>query len=215
MSFTFEFTEDQLTQLLPKNKECADWFYYLQAILPDYEITTPRRVAAFIAQCSHESGQFTVLEENLRYNAAGLMRVWPRLFPTQEIANQYSGRPEKIANKVYASRMGNGVEASGEGWKYRGRGVIQLTGKSNYTACSKSLYDDETLVDNPDLLLNKDSAIYAACWYWHSHDLNKYADMDDMLTITKKINGGTMGLEERKKNYDTALSLFQSSEFAS
>ena len=131
-----ELTKEQLKQLLPKNPYIDYWYNALSQLLPDYEINNAKRIAAFIAQCSHESGGFTALEENLNYKAATLRKIFPKYFPTDEIANEYASMPNKqqaIANKVYANRMGNGDEASGDGFKYKGRGLIQLTGKDNYT----------------------------------------------------------------------------------
>ena len=136
MLFRSELTKEQLKQLLPKNPYIDYWYNALSQLLPDYEINNAKRIAAFIAQCSHESGGFTALEENLNYKAATLRKIFPKYFPTDEIANQYASMPNKqqaIANKVYANRMGNGDESSGDGFKYKGRGLIQLTGKDNYT----------------------------------------------------------------------------------
>lgn len=207
MPFDCNFTEDVLKQMLPRNKECSEWFYYLVQILPDYEVTTAPRVAAFMAQCAHESGQFTVLQENLNYSAAGLRKIFPKYFPTDELANQYARQPEKIANRVYGGRMNNGPEATGDGWRFRGRGIIQITGRDNYTRCSQDLYEDDTLVQDPDKLCSKDGSIYSACWFWWGRGLNDFADAGDMLTITKRINGGTIGLDDRMKHYNHFLHL--------
>lgn len=207
MPFDCNFTEDVLKQMLPRNKECSEWFYYLDQILPDYEVTTAPRVAAFMAQCAHESGQFTVLQENLNYSAAGLRKIFPKYFPTDELANQYARQPEKIANRVYGARMSNGPEATGDGWRFRGRGIIQITGRDNYTRCSQDLYEDDTLLQDPDKLCSKDGAIYSACWFWWGRGLNDFADAGDMLTITKRINGGVNGIEDRMKHYNHFLHL--------
>lgn len=207
MPFECNFNAEVLAKMLPRNKECAEWFYYLEQIIPDYEITTAPRVAAFMAQCAHESGQFTVLQENLNYSADGLQKIFKKYFPTPESTRGYARQPEKIANKVYANRMSNGNEASGDGWRFRGRGIIQITGRDNYTRCSQDLYEDNTLLDNPDKLCSKDGAIYSACWFWYGRGLNAFADAGDMLTITKRINGGTIGLEDRMKHYNEYIRL--------
>jgi putative chitinase len=172
-------------------------------LLPDYDINTPKRIAAFIAQCSHESGGFRVLTENLNYKAAGLRRIFPKYFPTDELAKQYEKQPRKIANRVYANRMGNGDESSGDGFRYCGRGLIQLTGRSNYQNFADSL--EMKVEDVPDYLATFEGAAQSACWFWETNKLNQWADAGDILTLTKRINGGTIGLEDRKKHYDHAL----------
>lgn len=200
---SFEFTKNHLKEILPGVPYLDEWYDALSKVLPDYDITTPERISAFIAQCAHESGGFKTLKENLNYNSASLRRVWPRLFPTIEIANQYAHKPEMIANRAYGNRMGNGDEASGDGWRHCGRGLIQLTGKANYTAFAESI---ETLVDElPEYLLTFEGAIQSACWFWKSNNLNQYADSGDILTMTKRINGGTIGLSDRIKHYKHAL----------
>ena len=171
--------------------------------LPDYDINTPQRVAAFIAQCAHESGGFKFLKENLNYRAESLCRVWPKYFPNLEIAKQYAQKQEKIANRAYANRMGNGPEESGDGWKFCGRGLIQLTGRNNYQAFADSIETD--IEDIPAYLATFEGAVQSACWFWESNNLNKWADQGDILTLTKKINGGTLGLEDRIKHYNHAL----------
>ena len=202
----FDFTQDHLVQLLPGNPYVEYWHSALMQCLPDYEIDTPQRVAAFVAQCSHESGGFKMLKENLNYRAETLLKVFPKYFATLAIAQQYAHKQEAIANKVYANRMGNGPEASGDGFKYCGRGLIQLTGKSNYTAFAASI---ETPVEEiPEFLATFEGAVQSACWFWESNNLNQYADTGDILTMTKRINGGTIGLEDRKKHYQHALHVF-------
>jgi putative chitinase len=201
-----ELTKDQLKQLLPKNPYIDQWYNALSQLLPDYEINTPQRIAAFIAQCAHESGEFTALKENLNYRAVTLRKIFPKYFPTDEIANQYANLPNKqeaIANKVYANRMGNGDEASGDGFRYCGRGLIQLTGKDNYSwfAASIGISPDEA----SEYLQTFEGAAQSACWFWESNNLNAFADVGDILTMTKRINGGTIGLEDRKKHYEHAL----------
>ena len=205
MSFQCNFTVDALRSMLPKNKEVAEWHHYMVEVLPRFEITTRNRVAAFVAQCGHESASFKILQENLNYSATGLRGIWPKRFPTMEIAQQYHRQPQKIANKVSASRMGNGDEASGDGYKYRGRGLIQLTGKSNYTAFSHDIYGDNRMVENPDLVAQKIHALYSACWFWHKNKINAIADAGDMVKMTRVINGGKIGLADRIEHYNHAL----------
>jgi putative chitinase len=206
--FTFNFTQDQLGQCIGKNPYIDHWYSALNTILPDYEINTPQRVAAFLAQCAHESGNFTALHENLNYRAVTLRKVFPKYFPTDELAEQYAQQPEKIANRVYGGRMGNGDEASGDGYRYCGRGLIQLTGKQNYTKFAESI---DTPVDEvPEFLGTFEGAIQSACWFWETNNLNQYADSGDILTKTKRINGGTIGLEDRQQHYNHALQVFGS-----
>lgn len=177
----------------------------LNAEMGHYEITTPLRIAHFIAQLAHESGAFKYTSENLNYSAKALMAVFGKYFPTAELANNYERNPEKIANRVYANRMGNGNEESGDGWKYRGRGLIQLTGKDNYSQCSRDMNLD--LINNPDQLANDANiAVLAAGWYWSVRKLNLYADSDDIISITKRINGGLNGIDDRKAYLERAKS---------
>lgn len=160
-------------------------------------INTPLRLAHFFAQLAHESG-LKPISENLNYSAEGLVKIFKRYFPTLEIAKLYTRQPQKIANKVYSNRMGNGDENSGDGWKYRGKGFIQITGKNNYKALTQNTKID--YLNNPDLLLNEADAMISALWYWNINNLNRFADKDDILSITKAINGGTNGIEDRKKH---------------
>jgi putative chitinase len=203
MSFKFTFTEAKLAKCLPRNKNIPELFKALNEMLPKYEINTVERVAAFLAQCGHESVDFTVLKENLNYSAEGLSKVFPKRFPTAAAAQPYHRNPEKIANNIYANRMGNGPEASGEGFKYRGRGAIQLTGKENYTAFSKSISKtlDETVAHTETLA----GAIESACWFWKKNGINEIADKLDITAMTKRINGGTIGLAERKQHFEENL----------
>jgi putative chitinase len=176
------------------------------AMIPDtaakFQINTPLRLAHFLAQCGHESGGFKATQENLNYSAKGLMGIFKKYFPTEAIANAYQRNPQKIANKVYASRMGNGDEASGEGYKFRGRGYIQLTGKENYTAFGKSIGED--IPSNPDVVASK-YALLSAAWFFSKNGLHKMADegaSDTVVTkITKRVNGGTIGLPDRIKHF--------------
>ena len=206
MSFTFNFTKEQLKEMIPRNPYVDQWFEALTSILPDYDITTPQRVAAFLAQCAHESGGFVFLKENLNYKAASLRRVFPKYFPDDAIAAQYAGKGEMIANRVYANRMGNGDEASGDGFRYCGRGLIQLTGKNNYTFFAGSL--DIPVEEASEYLQTFEGAVQSACFFWESNKLNQWADSGDILTLTKRINGGTIGLEDRQKHYNHALHIF-------
>ena len=201
------FTEDAVHQLIPKVKNFDEWYSNLINILPEYDIDTPKRVAAFMAQCGHESGGFTLMQENLNYSAKGLRGTFGKYFPNDDIAKQYERKPEKIANRVYANRMGNGPEESGEGWYFRGRGIVQITGKNNYTKCSQSLFESNVLVENPDLLLETEYAIHSACWFWSAARLNELADIGDIKTMTKRINGGFIGLEDRINHYNHAIEI--------
>jgi putative chitinase len=199
-------TLSQLKQLLPKNPYVEHWHHALEQLFPDYDINTPKRMAAFIAQCSHESGGFMVLKENLNYKPASLRKLFSKYFPTDELAQQYCSKPNKqtaIANRIYGNRMGNGDESSGDGYRFCGRGLIQLTGRSNYQSFADSL--EMNINDVPEYLATFEGAAQSACWFWETNGLNKYADAGDILTLTKRINGGTIGLEDRKKHYDHAL----------
>ena len=201
-----ELTKEQLKQILPKNPHIDQWFEALSQTLPKYEIDTPQRIAAFLAQCAHESGEFTTLKENLNYKAATLRKIFPKYFPTDEIANQYASMPNKqqaIANRAYANRMGNGDEASGDGYRYSGRGLIQLTGKENYSWFAASI--EITVEEAAQYLETFEGACQSACWFWETNKLNQWADIGDILTLTKRINGGTIGLEDRIKHYEHAL----------
>ena len=201
-----ELTLDQLKQLLPRNPYVKQWHSALSRLLPDYEINTPQRIAAFVAQCAHESGSFTALRENLNYKAATLRKIFPKYFPTDELAQKYANMPNKqeaIANVVYANRMGNGPTESGDGYRYAGKGLIQLTGKDNYTWFAASL--GISVEEAAEYLETFEGAAQSACWFWETNNLNQWADKGDILTLTKRINGGTIGLEDRIKHYEHAL----------
>lgn len=185
-----------------------EWIPAINDTFARFGIATPQQQAGFIGQCSHECGNFKVLEENLNYRAETLMKLWPKRFPTLEIANEYARQPRKIANKVYASRMGNRDEASGDGYRFRGRGCIQLTGHTNYFHAGKALGVD--LVKEPDLVATPQYAALTAGWFWDTHNLNKIAEMGDWTTLTKKINGGVIGLNDRIKHINDALYALQS-----
>lgn len=204
--YKFDFTYDKF-KLIINNKQSKEWFDILYSILPRYNINTKERVAGFLAQTGHESLDFNTLEENLNYSAERLRVIWPTRFPSLSYAQQFHRNPKMIANQVYSNRLGNGPFSSGDGWKFRGRGIIQCTGKTNYSKCSQFLYKDDRLVVNPDLLLQKEGAILSACWYWSVNDINRFCDSKDMIGMTKRINGGTVGLTDRKKRFEKALSI--------
>lgn len=194
-------TESQLVAILPRSTKVADKFApALNAAMERYQITTPLRMAAFLAQVGHESTQLTALVENLNYSAAALQSTWPARFDAA-LAAQYARQPERIANVVYGSRLGN--TAQGEGWKYRGRGLIQLTGKSNYEKCGAALGLD--LVASPELLEQPSNAAMAAAWFWSVNGLNALADAGSFTKITQKVNGGQNGAEDRMAIYQRAL----------
>jgi len=171
------------------------WLQPLLDTFIKYNISTTQRQASFIGQCQHESNNFRTLEENLHYSADGLMRTWPSRFPSRDVAEQYAENPEKIANKVYAGRMGNGTEESGDGWKFHGRGVIQLTGKENYVNFGSAIGVD--LISNPNYLIDPRYAALSAGWFWNKKGLNDLADKQDYKTMTERINGGTLGIDDR------------------
>ncbi|CAB4195930.1 COG3179 Predicted chitinase [uncultured Caudovirales phage] len=181
------------------------WTDPLNATFERFNILTPNQQASFIGQCGHECANFKVLEENLNYKAATLMRLWPKRFPTLEVANEYAGNPKRIANMVYASRMGNRDAASGDGFRFRGRGAIQTTGYAGYFHAGKALGID--FVMNPDLVATPQYAALTAGFFWDTQKLNRFADSQDYVAMTKKINGGTIGLEDRKAHISTALAV--------
>ena len=179
------------------------WVDALNETFQRFNILTPLQQASFIGQCGHECGNFKTLEENLNYKAETLMKLWKTRFPTIEIANEYARNPKKIANKVYASRMGNRDESSGDGYRFRGRGCIQLTGHANYFHAGQACGED--FVMNPDFVATPKYAAMTAGWFWDTHKLNKFADIRDFTMMTKKINGGTIGLNDRIKHINHAL----------
>jgi len=203
MSFKFDFKKEHLAEMIKGNPYVDQWYDAISQILPEYEINTPQRVAAFIAQCAHESGGFKFLKENLNYKAESLVKVFPKYFKTLDEARAYEKQPAKIANRIYGNRMGNGDEASGDGFRYCGRGLIQLTGKENYTWFAASL--EIPVEEAAEYLETFEGAVQSACWFWETNNLNQWADKGDILTLTKRINGGTIGLEDRIKHYNHAL----------
>jgi putative chitinase len=203
MSFDFDFTSEKLGKLIPNAAYGVDtWYNELNEMLPIFEITTVGRVAAFIAQTAHESGGYRALVENLNYSKDALPKVWPRHFGADVNLDNYHRKPEAIANRAYRNRMGNGDEASGDGWRYRGRGLIQLTGKDNYTRFGQ--YAEISAEDAASYLETPRGAVHSACWFWYANDLNTFADANDFIGMTKRINGGTIGLDDRVKHYKHA-----------
>ena len=198
-------TADQFSKLFPRCEDPNGWVDAMNEVFPKYEIDTPKRIAAFIAQCGHESGGWRTFSENLNYSAKALDAVFGKYFVRAgRDANDYARQPEKIANIVYAGRMDNGDTDSGDGWRYRGRGPIQLTGKANYAKFSEDM--DVDAVDNPDQVSeDKEVALMSAIWYWNSNNLNRYADSGDIKTLTKRINGGYIGLEDRIHHWEEAM----------
>jgi len=177
------------------------WEIPLNQVFVKYDLDTPKRQAAFIGQCAVESANFTRLQENLNYSAQRLTQVWPSRFPNISMAEPYANNPEKLANFVYAGRMGNLQD--GDGWKFHGRGLIQLTGRENYANCGSSIGVD--IIDNPDLLLTPQYATLSAGWFWNKHGLNLLADSQEYGAMTRRINGGTTGLDERIAKITKAL----------
>jgi putative chitinase len=183
----------------------VEWVDALNNTFEKFGIVTSNQRAMFIGQCSHESGNFKMLQENLNYKAATLMKLWPKRFPTIEVANQYAGNARAIANKVYADRMGNRDEASGDGYRFRGKGLVQLTGHSNHFHAGKALGVD--FVMEPDLVATPRYAALTAGWFWSTHNLNSPADALDFVKVTKIINGGVIGLADREKHVREALAV--------
>ena len=174
----------------------------LAAAMEEFGIDTPQRIAMFLAQCAHESAYFGTTRENLNYSADGLKKIFPKYFRDRD-AQEYHRQPQKIANVVYSGRMGNGDEASGDGWRFCGRGYIQLTGRSNYTACAHALNVD--IINHPEYLESPEGAARSAAWFWQKNGLNKFADDGDIKGATKRINGGFIGLEDRTEIYEEVL----------
>lgn len=173
----------------------------LNLAMQEFGIDTPRRVAGFLAQCAHESGIFSLVVENLNYSVPGLLSVFPKYFDKNS-AGEFARQPQRIANRVYANRMGNGPESSGDGWNFRGRGLIQLTGRNNYTNCGRALERD--LIKDPSYLETAEGAARSAGWFWRERNINRAADADDIVLMTKLVNGGSHGLRERTQHYENA-----------
>jgi putative chitinase len=204
-----ELTTETLVGIMPRIRNAPVWVAVLNEAAERFEINTTARLAAFLAQTAHESAELNRLTENLNYSAPGLVATWPKRFASVQLAQEYARNPEKIANFVYADRMGNGASATGDGWRYRGRGIIQLTGRGNYRSVGQALALD--LETNPDLLVQPSAAALAAAFFWKSRGLNELADdrnedddEEDFVSITVAINGGRAGLTERKKYWEQA-----------
>ena len=201
--FDFDF-EPWMAEELIHRSDWEEWYEAMLEILPLWDINTIPRVAGFIAQCGHESGGFRVVSENLNYSAKALNTIFPKYFKRAgRDANEYHRQPEKIANVIYANRMDNGDTDSGDGWRFRGGGLIQLTGRYNYTEFAEDV--DMTVEEAVDYVRTKKGALDSACWFWDENNINKHCDNMDILKMTKRINGGTIGLEDRKKHWAHAL----------
>jgi putative chitinase len=211
MSFRFNFTENQLAAMIPGNPKVREWYDALCLILPKYNITTERRVAHFISQCAHESNNFRSLEENLNYSEDALLRVFPRYFGVgKRNPAEYARNPEKIANYVYMdeyrspkSKLGN--VQPGDGWRFRGRGLKQLTGRDNYTAFARSI--GMTAEEAANYVATEPGAVESATWFWDTNRLNTIADTDDVVAMTRRINGGDIGLADRQSRYNHAIQI--------
>lgn len=204
-------TKQQLQQILPNCKNIDVWVPLLNKYFVQYKFETEDQRARFLAQTGHESADFNQLRENLNYSTERLIAVFPKYFRhllDSEVV-KYSRNQEKIANRVYASRMGNGAEQSGDGWRFRGRGLIQVTGKNNYLACSKWAFDDNRLMETPDLLEQPEFALLSAIWFWEA---NKLKEIESFSLLTRRINGGTHGSEDRERRYKIALSVLNSTK---
>lgn len=205
MAFEFNFTQEHVQQLIHPNPHFQEWHGALVDQLDKYKINTIPRVAMFMAQTAHESGNYTALKENLNYQAKSLTAIWPKRFPP-DLASQVAHNQEEIANIAYCDRMGNGSRKSGDGWKFHGRGLIQLTGRSLYEAFAKEIGKDlDTTVDYCE---TPDGAVESACFFWEHHGLNAISDAGDIVHATKVINGGTLGIDDRTARYQHALQIF-------
>lgn len=213
--FSFKFTQQHLKSIIGSNKYIPEWHAAICQLCPEYEIDTSKRLAAFIAQCCHESGGFKFLKENLNYRSESLMKTWPSRFPTVEVAQQYARNPQKIANYVYANRMGNGPESSGDGWAFVGRGLIQLTGRENYSWFAESI--STPLDEIPSYLETFEGSVQSACWFWDTNSLNSWIDKNDFDGVSDVINlgrktekyGDSKGFVDRLKYYNTALAVLR------
>lgn len=215
MNFQFDFTKEKLQSCVPNNPRMDAWFEWMWQTLPEYQIVTALRVAQWIAQVGHESGDFKSTSENLNYRTTALTAVFGSRISAADAARfgrddalGQKANQEAIANCVYGGAWGLknlGNSQPGDGWRFRGRGLIQVTGRSNYTAASKALYGDEqVLLNEPEILSEPDGAIRSACWFWNSRNLNAHADREDIVTVTRLINGGNKGLDDRRARYTLA-----------
>lgn len=203
-------TLEQLSRFLGNVPRAKMFYPHLVKYMPQYGIDTPKRVCAFLAQAAHESWGFTSLIESTNYKSVeSLMKTWPKRFPTAKFTEAYVGQPQKIANYVYANRMGNGAPETGDGYRYRGRGIFQNTGKDKYREFGlDTLHDPNKFVNNPELLGTEQYAVQSACWFWKTNSLNKFADADDFEGMTKRINGALIGLADRIKWHEKAKQIF-------
>lgn len=203
-NFGCNLSQQTLMGLLPHTVDATTWFQALSNCLPAYQITTRNRVAAFLSQIFVESSKFTILQENLNYSAHNLTIVFPNFFDVKK-SKEVEHNPETIANIVYANKMGNGNIRSGDGWNFRGRGLIQISGRYMYNQCSQELFGDNRLIQYPNQLLLPESAVLSSCWFWSKHNLNQLADVSDMTAITKKVTGGSTALDQRLALYKAIL----------
>ena len=201
-------TPEQSQQLFPDAPEAEEWCSWLEQLLPEYGIDTPERISAFLSQCAVETAGWRKFEENMNYSADRMMQVWPRIFD-RELALQCHRNPEMVANHAYANRMGNGSPESGDGWKYRGRGPIHLTGRRNYTMFAEQTLDDPLLViETPDLVAHdKEIALLSALWFWEINNLNDLADTKQITKLSRKVNGGDHGLPQRIALFNSTMDL--------
>jgi len=202
----FNFTLEQVEGILHRD-DAHEWYDAMVEILPKYQIDTPKRVAGFIAQTAHESASYKTITENLNYSAKALDAIFGKYFKRAGVdAQEYHRQPRKIANRIYAGRMDNGNTSSGDGWTFRGGGILQLTGRYNYTQFGKTV--GMSPEEATEYVRTPKGAIESACWFWTVNDINKYCDKNDIVGMTKRINGGTIGLADRKKHYAHALAVF-------
>jgi putative chitinase len=200
-----EIKFEQLQNILPTCNDIIGWTVLLNKYLPAAGIDSPEEISRFLAQVGHESADLNKLTENLNYSAPGLLKTFGKYFD-HDLAIQYARQPQRIANRVYANRMSNGNEASGDGWKFRGAGPLQLTGKSNFLQCSKDLFKDQRLIANPEFVRLPDMGLQAALWFWNKNKLNS---ITDMILLTRRINGGKNGLNDRLARYDIAIKILK------
>lgn len=203
-----EINVKNLQNILPTNQDITQWALLLNKYLPTVGIVSAQQISRFLAQTAHESSDYNILVENLNYSATGLLTTFPKYFNTSTAA-EYARKPERIANRVYANRMNNGPESSGDGWNFRGSGIIQITGRTNYANCSIYIFSDSRLLTNPELLREPEFALRSALWFWSVNNLN---DISDMTLLTRKINGGSNGLGDRIARYDHAMSILEKDE---
>ena len=203
-------TPDQFQSVFPNATDPEGWCAALEQSLPEYGIDTPKRIAAFVSQCGVETGGWRWFEENMNYSAQRMMQVWPRVF-NAELAQKCHRKPQLVANYAYANRMGNGGPDTGDGWKFRGRGPIHLTGRKNYTAFATDTFDNpDEILDNPDLVAqDKEIALKSALWFWDINDLNALADTKQITKLSRRVNGGDNGLQERIALFNKLYSLLK------